>query len=177
MYTEYLNRAIGALKQGQPHGVQHEEPYANATMDLNFHAATLFPEDYLPDVHTRLTMYKRIASAKTNHELRDLEIEAIDRFGLLPGPAKTLFRVSEIKLKAMSLGIRNIDLGTKGGTIEFEKNPQIDPISIVNLIQSDRARYAMKNSTTLSINVEAPEIDQRLSLGHEILAALGAEGK
>src|SRR3546814_10328588 len=98
--------------------------------DLELHIPALIPDDYLPDVHTRLTLYKRIASARDSEALRELQVEMIDRFGLLPEPAKNLFAVAELKLTATGLGIRKLDLGERGGRIEFDSQPQVDPMSV-----------------------------------------------
>src|SRR3546814_19499281 len=92
--------------------------------DLELHIPALIPDDYLPDVHTRLTLYKRIASARDSEALRELQVEMIDRFGLLPEPAKNLFAVAELKLTATGLGIRKLDLGERGGRIEFDRSEE-----------------------------------------------------
>ena len=70
------------------------------------HIPALLPGDYLPDVHVRLIRYKRIASAQSGEELRDLKVEMIDRFGLLPDPARNLFDATELKLHAEPFGVR-----------------------------------------------------------------------
>ncbi|WP_370567864.1 TRCF domain-containing protein, partial [Enterobacter cloacae complex sp. P4RS] len=94
----------------------------------------LIPEDYLPDVHTRLTLYKRISSARDSDALRELQVEMISRFGLLPDAAKHLFAIAELKLKANALGIRKLDLGENGGRIVVESTPNIDPMAVIQLI-------------------------------------------
>ena len=75
-------------------------------MDLGVPA--LLPEDYVPDVHTRLMLYKRIASARNTDDLNDLEVELIDRFGLLPEYAKNLFSVTQVKLVAEHYDVTRI---------------------------------------------------------------------
>ncbi|NEK92127.1 MAG: hypothetical protein G3W63_21835, partial [Xanthomonas euvesicatoria] len=77
--------------------------------EVELHVAALIPEDYLPDVHTRLTLYKRISSARDADALRELQVEMIDRFGLLPDPVKHLFAIAELKLQANALGVRKLD--------------------------------------------------------------------
>ncbi len=81
----------------------------------------LIPEDYLPDVHARLILYKRIASATDEEGLKDLQVEMIDRFGLLPEPTKNLVRLTLLKLQAERLGIKKVDAGPQGGRIEFAR--------------------------------------------------------
>ena len=140
LYTELLERAVKALKSGQHPNLDRPLDHG-AEIDLQLPA--LLPEDYLPDVHSRLVFYKRIASAQSREELKELKVEMIDRFGLLPDPAKALFDITEIKLKANPLGIRKIEAGAKGGRILFEGTPKIDPGHMIRLIQSRPKEYKL----------------------------------
>ncbi|HEX7338585.1 MAG TPA: transcription-repair coupling factor, partial [Rhodanobacteraceae bacterium] len=85
LYNELLERAVKALKSGKVPDFDLTDDHET---EVVLHAPALIPDDYLPDVHTRLTLYKRIASARDDDALRDLKIEMIDRFGLLPDPVK-----------------------------------------------------------------------------------------
>ena len=89
LYTQLLERAVNALKAGQT--PELDRPLDHG-VEMDLHMPALIPEDYLPDVHTRLIMYKRIASAKEIGELDELQVEMIDRFGLFPPQVRTLFR-------------------------------------------------------------------------------------
>ena len=117
---------------------------------------SLIPDDYLPDVHTRLTLYKRISSARDRDELRDLQVEMIDRFGLLPDAAKHLFAVAELKLAATGLGMRKLDLGENGGRIVFGPKPAIDPMTVIRMIQKQPKIYAMDGPDKLRIKLPLP---------------------
>ena len=119
LYTELLERAVNSLKLGK--SVQDNIETRAAEIDL--HIPALIPDDYLPDVHERLVLYKRIASSKDKDELRELQVEMIDRFGLLPDAVKNLFRITKLKQQASKLGIKRIDLGDSGGSISFDEQP------------------------------------------------------
>ena len=132
-----LERAVKALKEGrQP---ELDRPLDHGT-EIDLNTPALLPEDYLPDVHTRLIMYKRIASAETEQDLGEMREEVIDRFGLLPDPARNLFALAQLKLKATPMGIRKIDAGSNGARIVFSEQPNVDPALIINLIQSTHQR-------------------------------------
>ncbi|MCF5946593.1 transcription-repair coupling factor, partial [Xanthomonas perforans] len=118
LYTELLERAVRSIRQGKLPDLDAGEEVRGA--DVELHVASLIPEDYLPDVHTRLTLYKRISSARDPDALRELQVEMIDRFGLLPDPVKHLFAIAELKLQANALGVRKLDLGENGGRLVFE---------------------------------------------------------
>ncbi len=148
IYVELLERAIAALKTGQPLELERSSEHG---AEIDLHIPALFPPDYLPDVHSRLILYKRIANAKHTEELNELREELIDRFGPLPEPAKNLFRITELKIQATPLGIRKIDLGPEGGWVHFHPNPNIDPRAIVHLLQTQPHSYRFEHNDRLRI--------------------------
>jgi len=169
MYSEFLNRAIESLKQDDSDGAAAEP--ANDTAkppEINLNLPALLPDSYLNDVHQRLVIYKRIASVGDIEELNDLQAETIDRFGLMPGSAKTLFNTAEFALSLRGLGIERITLGPAGGKVEFIKDADIDPVPIIRMIESDPARYRMQGSHTLLIRTEMPDEQSRFDCLREI---------
>ena len=146
LYTELLDRAVNALKSGK-------QPELDTPMDrgaeVDLQAAALIPEDYLPDIHGRLVLYKRISSTDTQAELHDLQVEMIDRFGLLPEPVKTLFNVTALKQKAEKLGIKKIEANSGGGRIIFSSEPKINAEQLINLIQTQAQCYKFDGSDKL----------------------------
>ncbi len=169
LYTQLLERAVAALKAGR-------SPQLDRALDhgaeIDLRVAALIPEDYLPDVHARLIMYKRIASARDADELRELKVEMIDRFGLLPEALRNLFDITELKLKATPLGIRKVDVGGQGGRIVFASQPQVDPESIVRLIQNDPATYRFDGTDKLRFSMELETGDARIGALGGLLDAL-----
>jgi transcription-repair coupling factor (superfamily II helicase) len=137
----------------------------------------LIPDDYLPDVHTRLTLYKRIASAADEEGLRELQVEMIDRFGLLSAATKNLFAIASLKLRAAALGIRKFDLGAAGGRITFRAKPEVDPATIIRLIQQKPRVYKLDGQDRLRITLELPEPADRLRVAGELLEMLSARSK
>jgi transcription-repair coupling factor (superfamily II helicase) len=129
----------------------------------------LIPEDYLPDVHTRLIMYKRISSANNQEELEDLQVEMIDRFGLLPQPLKLLFRTTRLKLKAQNFGIRKIDANVSSGRIEFSASTLVDPISLVQLIQDDPQHFKLGSANQLQFTHGRSDAGDKLDFIEELL--------
>ncbi|HIE5355598.1 TPA: transcription-repair coupling factor [Stenotrophomonas maltophilia] len=170
LYTELLERAVRSIKQGKLPDLDAGEEVRGA--DVELHVPALIPEDYLPDVHTRLTLYKRISSARDSDALRELQVEMIDRFGLLPDPAKHLFAVAELKLRANALGIRKLDLGDNGGRIVFESKPDIDPMAVIQLIQKQPNLYAMEGPDKLRIKHPLPLPEDRFNAARALLTTL-----
>ncbi|MCU7947323.1 MAG: transcription-repair coupling factor, partial [Candidatus Thiodiazotropha sp. (ex Cardiolucina cf. quadrata)] len=169
LYTELLERAVAALKAGrQP---ELDRPLDHGT-EIELNIPALLPDDYLPDVHSRLVLYKRIASAKDETDLRDLQVEMIDRFGLLPIATKNLFEITELKLRAHPLGIRKIEAGPKGARLLFDESPKLDPSKLISLIQSRPNVYRMDGSDKLRYSANLEEVDKRVNKIHCLLDSL-----
>jgi transcription-repair coupling factor (superfamily II helicase) len=135
MFTEMLNRAVAALKQGKE--PDPAAPLVIAT-EINLHSPALLPDDYAPDVHERLSLYKRLADAATADELTALQEELVDRFGDLPPQARALLESHRLRLLCKPLGISKVDTTSEQIAVQFVAEPPIDPIRIINLIQKDR---------------------------------------
>ena len=142
--------------------------------EIDFHVPALIPEDYLPDIHRRLIEYKRIASASDEDGLREIQMELIDRFGLLPEPLKHLFRVTRIKLQTLALGVEKIDVGEQTGKIVFNSNPNIDPLKIIELIQAEPQQYRFDGKQTLRISCQNVELESRFNQVENLLQKLTA---
>ena len=172
LYTELLARAVQSLQAG-------EEPDLdgplNAGVDINLHVPALLPDDYMPDVHLRLILYKRIASTSSMEQLKDLQVELIDRFGLLPEAARNLMRIAAIKQDALQLGIEKIDASESGGYLQFGGKSQIDPVSLVQLVQEDSQTYRMQSAHRLQFRRELGDAAGRFKFVEELLTLLVAK--
>ena len=146
LYTEMLERAVAAIKAGDQPALTR--PLEQDTQ-VDLHIPALLPEDYVPDVHLRLIQYKRIASATDAAALRELKIEMIDRFGLIPEAAQHLLEVTELKLRLPHLGIRKIEAGPQGGRLIFTEQPKIDGAKLLDLIQTQPQIYTLDGPTKL----------------------------
>lgn len=160
MYSELLNRAIESLRKGRPLDLQ-EAPHSGA--EINIHVPVLLPDGYLPDIHMRLVLYKRISNAKTDDKLTALREEVIDRFGLLPEPAKLLFAITALRNRANIFGIRKIDVGPKGARIDFYANAAVDPTSVISLLQSAPRTYSLQGPQRIRISKDMADAEARLA--------------
>jgi transcription-repair coupling factor (superfamily II helicase) len=169
LYTDLLERAVKSIKQGKLPDVDDVDRHG-AEVDL--HVPALIPDDYLPDPHARLTLYKRISAARDSDALRELQVEMIDRFGLLPDAVRHLFATAELKLDATRLGIRKLDLGATGGRLQFVEKPAVDPMSVIRLIQGQPKHYRMDGPDKLRISLDLPDATTRFNAARGLLATL-----
>jgi len=169
LYTELLERAVRSIKRGELPDLDGTQQHG---ADVELHIPALIPDDYLPDVHARLTLYKRVSSARNVDDLRELQVEMIDRFGLLPDAAKHLFNVAELKLDATDLGIRKLELGPTGGRVQFDAKPKVDPMTVIQLIQKQPQHYAMDGPDKLRLKLPLPDAQARIQAARALLTVL-----
>ncbi|KRW68188.1 transcription-repair coupling factor [Pseudomonas sp. TTU2014-105ASC] len=169
LYMEMLERAVKAIRKGEQPNL--EQPLGGGP-EINLRLPALIPEDYLPDVHARLILYKRIANAADEDGLKELQVEMIDRFGLLPEPTKNLIRLTLLKLQSEKLGITKIDAGPQGGRIEFSADTSVDPTVLIKLIQSQPNRYKFEGATLFKFQVPMERPEERFNTLEALLERL-----
>ncbi|WP_395480052.1 transcription-repair coupling factor [Candidatus Curculioniphilus buchneri] len=147
LYMELLESALADLKSGR------EPTFSTLTQqvtNLELCVPMLIPKEYISNINTRLSFYKRIASATNDHEIETIRIELIDRFGLLPIPTYHLLAIANLRRKAQGLGICRIEGNDKGGFIEFsEKNQRVDPKYLIDLLKTHCTTYQIGSPTRL----------------------------
>ncbi len=150
LYMELLEEAVEALKSGR---IPELDKPASQGPEINLNMSLIIPEGYMPDVHMRLVLYKRISHAADLKQIHDLQVEMIDRFGLLPTSVKNLFRTMELKFTAQNLGIKKISANTEFAKIEFEENferaSKVKPETIIKLIQVQPKTYKLDGPSRL----------------------------
>jgi transcription-repair coupling factor (superfamily II helicase) len=152
LYMELLERAVAAMKSGKQPDLDRP---LDAGPEVELHLPVLIPSDYVPDVHLRLVLYKRIASTPSREELDELKAEMIDRFGPMPEFAQSLFRATRLKLRAAELGIRKIDGGASSGYFIFEETNKIDAKRVLKLIQGKPKEYRLDGPLKLRFTHDA----------------------
>ena len=169
LYSDLLMRTVDALKSGKDSSLINT---SEVGVEVNLNIPTLFPEAYLPDVHSRLVFYKRIAGAESSTELEDLKSEIIDRLGMFEQPVANLFSVASLKLRARNLGMKRMDFGSKGGKVEFYNHCSISPERVIGLI-TEHASYRLDGSEKLRLSKALPDSASRISEADFLLKFLG----
>jgi transcription-repair coupling factor (superfamily II helicase) len=169
LYTSMLNTAVRALKDGkalpdltQPLGI---------TSEINLHAPALLPDHYCPDVHERLTLYKRLANCESEDELRLMQEELVDRFGELPIQGQALMETHRTRIGAKRLGVAKLDAGEHSIQLQFVPNPPIDPMRIIALIQKDPG-FKLAGPDKLAWRRESPGLRERVAAIRDLFKRL-----
>jgi transcription-repair coupling factor (superfamily II helicase) len=159
LYMELLENAVDALKAGREPSL---EDLTSQQTEVELRMPSLLPDDFIPDINTRLSLYKRIASAADSDELNEIKVELIDRFGLLPDPARNLLDIAALRQQARKLGIRKLEANEKGGVMEFNEKNHVDPGWLIGLLQKEPQHYRLDGPTRLRFMRELEERTARM---------------
>ena len=169
LYNEMLGEAVRCLKSGIEPDLLNP---LTVTTDINLHAPALLPDDYCGDVHLRLSFYKKLATAKNTDQIDALLEEIVDRFGKLPPQGQTLIDVHRLRVIAKPYGVVKVDAAPGVINITFKKNPPIDSMAIMHLIQKNR-HIKLAGNEKLRIEKELPEAKDRAQMVRDVLRSLG----
>jgi len=170
LYNDMLAEAVRSLKAGREPDLLAP---LSAVTEINLHAPALLPDAYCGDVHIRLSLYKRLASAQRAEQIDAMLEEITDRFGRLPAQGQTLFDVHRLRVLARTYGVTKIDAGDKVTAITFAPNPPIDALRIIELVQKNR-HIKLAGNEKLRIERPASEVRDRVQLVRDVLRSLGA---
>ena len=168
LYTEMLKQAVRDLKKGRQPDL---DAPLGITTEIKLHSPALLPEDYCPDIHERLVLYKRLAVCETVQQINAIHEELVDRFGLPEQPVKTLIESHHLRLAAKELGIDAIDATGEAVTVTFGKNNNVDPTEIILLIQNDK-KYRLAGADKLRFTAEMENIEVRINTVKNVLKTL-----
>ncbi|MCP1771308.1 transcription-repair coupling factor (superfamily II helicase) [Neisseria perflava] len=168
LYTEMLKQAVRDLKKGRQPDL---DAPLGVTTEIKLHSPALLPEDYCPDIHERLVLYKRLATCETPQQINAIHEELVDRFGLPEQPVKTLIESHHLRLTAKALGISAIDATGEAATFTFGKNTPIEPADIILLMQSNK-NYRFAGADKLRVEMVMEDVDTRIKSVKAVLAKL-----
>lgn len=135
MYIEMLESAVSELR-----GIKTEEEIEPR---ISLKVSAFIPEEFIEDVTLRLSVYRKIASAKNHEDLDALIEELNDRFGHMPLEVQNLFDVMKLKIMAKKLLITDITDMSGRVHVTFSKNTQVSGEKILGLynIIGKRVRF------------------------------------
>jgi len=169
LYNEMLDEAVASLKAGREPDLLAP---LNIGTEINLHAPALLPSDYCGDVHLRLSFYKKLATARTTDQIDALLEEIVDRFGKLPAQAQTLIDVHRLRVIARTYGVVKVDAAPGVINITFKKDPPIDSMAIMHLIQKNK-HIKLAGNDKLRIERELKEPKDRAQMVRDVLRSLG----
>ncbi len=147
LYTRMIKKASEFIKSGEMDFQSLDE-----SPEININVNCFIPEDYLPDINVRLLMYNKIALAETNEELKNIQIEMINRFGLLPNELKNFFLQAELKIAAENFSIKKINFNKNKISISY-KNEELNTSLFNDDKLEDKVKMTMDVMQAINKNV------------------------
>ncbi len=172
LFMDMLDKAVQDLKSGKT--PELDQPFQSGP-EIELRISAIIPDTFIPDIQTRLIFYKRIANTENKQTLHDLQVEMIDRFGLLPDSVKHLFRLNDLKLIAKELGVTHIQGNLSQGKIEFSPQPNIDPGKLIQMIQLHPKRYKLQGPQILKCQFDSQDGDELIDKINDILKELAIQ--
>ena len=169
LYQQMLEDAVNELK---------ERAGAEAVADrgwspqINTGAAVLIPEEYVPDLNVRLSLYRRISDAEKADDREALAAELIDRFGPLPPEADQLLKVVAIKGLCREANVSKIDVGPKGAVVSFRADAFKNPLALVQFVQKNQIAWRVRPDNKVVVKGEWETPEQRLGAAERVLSQL-----
>ncbi len=128
LYVKLLEQTILELK-GQ-------EPRDGPRAALHLRLEMRIPEGYVPEVHQRMSLYKRLSQVRDEREIDALRAEIRDRYGALPREVEGLLRYAALRLRAEALGVAQVDLVARTLHLRLAQKTPLRPGALAALVQA-----------------------------------------
>jgi len=151
LYADLLAKAVKALKSGKLGDTPFGSYGDHGACEVDLGLSALIPESYVPDVHTRLVLYKRLSETSDETALDELKVEMIDRFGLLPPQTQRLFESARLRQLGEQLGVIKVRAGSSSATLDFSAQPRVEPGKLIKLIQTQPRVYKLEGQKRLQV--------------------------
>jgi transcription-repair coupling factor (superfamily II helicase) len=147
MYLKLLEETIRELKG------EDLEDERRATVNLRLDLRV--DETYVPDMNQRLSVYRRMANARTLEEVAGILTELADRYGAPLPSVHNLAQLARIRLLADRIGLDTLDREGSNLVLKFRQDASVDAILLAQLVQS-RADLTLLPPAVLRIDLEKP---------------------
>jgi transcription-repair coupling factor (superfamily II helicase) len=147
LYQQMLEEAVAELR--------NEDGYINSkswSPTISIGLAVLIPEDYVPDLGLRLSLYRRLAEIESDEERDGFAAELIDRFGKMPLEVNHLIEVAGLKALCKRIGIEKLIITPNGAVAHFKDEFAPDPIKLIGLMQSQPSMFRLRPDGKMTIN-------------------------
>ncbi|MGB8692806.1 MAG: hypothetical protein WCD08_04780, partial [Steroidobacteraceae bacterium] len=77
-----------------------------------------------------------------------------------------------LRLRARALGLRRLDLGPQGGSVQFDAQHGVDADAVIDLLRNEARVYRMDGPAKLRINCPLPQPAERLAFAVRLMTRL-----
>jgi transcription-repair coupling factor (superfamily II helicase) len=169
LYQQMLEDAVNELRA---RAGAEEVADRGWSPQINTGAAVLIPDEYVPDLNVRLSLYRRLSDAEKSADREALAAELIDRFGPLPPEADQLLKVVAIKGLCREANVSKIDVGPKGAVVSFRNDEFRNPMGLVQFVAKNQIAWKVRPDHKVVVKGEWETPEQRLAAAEKVLAEL-----
>ncbi|CAM1632431.1 C-terminal domain-like [Bartonella apihabitans] len=166
LYQQMLEEAVAELKDGTAVSESQWSP------QISVGTAVMIPDNYVPDLPLRLSLYRRLAEIEDLGEIDAFGAELIDRFGPLPVPVQHLLKVVYIKALCRQANVEKLDAGPKGVVIQFRENNFANGVGLIKWIGEQGSMAKIRPDQSVVFIRDWPNADQRLNGAATVMTQL-----
>ncbi|NLS06731.1 transcription-repair coupling factor [Rhizobium sp. P32RR-XVIII] len=171
LYQQMLEEAVAEVK-----GVDeiHDTGWSP---QISVGTPVMIPDDYVPDLHLRMALYRRLGEITELKEIDSFGAEMIDRFGPMPIEVQHLLKIVYIKSLCRVANVEKLDAGPKGVVIQFRNKEFPNPANLVGYIAKQGAMAKIRPDHSLFLNRDLPAPEKRLQAAAVIMTQLAEMAK
>ncbi len=168
LYQQMLEEAVAAAREA---GIGGGETAKSGDADVEFvdtwspnislGTPVLISEAYVPDLDTRLGLYRRVAGLVTREEMDAFAAEMIDRFGPLPAEVENLFNTVALKHLCVEAGVEKLDVGPRGAVVTFRGDQFANPMALIEFISKYTTRLKLRPDHKLVLSGDWEDLAAR----------------
>jgi transcription-repair coupling factor (superfamily II helicase) len=157
LYQQMVQEAVERLKSGV------DEPAQEMwSPSISLGAPVTIPETYIPDLPTRLNLYRRLSALEQDEDIEAMGAEIVDRFGTMPPEVGLLMKLVTIKALCRRANVEKLDAGPKGVTLAFRDNSFANPAALVKWVTNQGSVAKVRPDMRIVVVGDFDEVPDRL---------------
>ncbi|WP_430251637.1 transcription-repair coupling factor [Neorhizobium sp. DAR64860/K0K1] len=163
LYQQMLEEAVAEVKG------EDEILDTGWSPQISVGITTMIPENYVPDLHLRMGLYRRLGEVQELSEIDGFGAEMIDRFGPMPPEVQNLLKVVYIKTLCRKANVEKVDAGPKGVVIVFRDKQFPNPAALVGYIAKQGSLAKIRPDQSIFLNRDLPTPTKRLTAAAQVM--------
>ena len=171
LYQQMLEEAVAEVK-----GVDeiHDTGWSP---QIQVGTSVMIPDDYVPDLHLRLGLYRRLGEITELNDIDAFGAEMIDRFGPMPVEVQHLLKVVYIKALCRKANVEKLEAGPKGVVVQFRAKQFPNPAALVGYIAKQGTMAKIRPDHSVFLTRDLPTPEKRLSGAAVVMTQLAELAK
>ncbi len=171
LYQQMLEEAVAEVK-----GVD-EVHDTGWSPQIQVGTSVMIPDDYVPDLHLRLGLYRRLGEITELNDIDGFGAEMIDRFGPMPIEVQHLLKVVYIKALCRKANVEKLEAGPKGVVVQFRGKQFPNPAALVGYIAKQGTMAKIRPDHSVFLTRDLPTPEKRLSGAAVVMTQLAELAK